>query len=86
MASGGTADGRWAPAVRPNPHEVPDSMSATPSTRSAAVTLSAPAVLMIIAIALFALGGLGLGVGSFSVTDLGLAVFALAFLYDLLKR
>ena len=61
-------------------------MSATPSTRSAAVTLSAPAVLMIIAIALFVLGGLGLGVGSLSVTNLGLAVFALDFLYDLLKR
>lgn len=61
-------------------------MSSTPSTRSAAVTLSAPAVLMIIAIALFAMGGLGLGVGSLSVTDLGLACFALAFLYDLLKR
>ena len=74
------------PAVRPNPHEVPDSMSATPSTRSAAVTLSAPAVLMIVAIALFVMGGLGLGVGDLSVTDLGLAVFALAFLYDLLKR
>ena len=41
---------------------------------------------MIIAIALFVLGGLGLGVGSLSVTNLGLAVFALAFLYDLLKR
>jgi len=42
---------------------------------------------MIVAIALFILGGLGLGVGSsLSVTDLGLAVFALAFLYDLMKR
>ena len=61
-------------------------MSATPSTRSAAVTLSAPAVLMIVAIALFVMGGLGLGVGDLSVTDLGLASFALAFLYDLLKR
>lgn len=67
-------------------YEVPDSMSVTPSTRSAAVTLSAPAVLMIIAVALFVLGGLGLGVGDLSVTDLGLAVFALAFLYDLMKR
>ena len=75
-----------APAARPVPHEVPDSMSATPSTRSAAVTLSAPAVLMIVAVVLFILGGLGLGVGSSVVTDLGLAVFAMAFLYDMMKR
>lgn len=86
MASGVRRADDAMPAIRPHPHEVPDSMSATPSTRSAAVTLSAPAVLMIIAIALFVMGGLGLGVGSLSVTDLGLAVFALAFLYDLLKR
>ncbi len=61
-------------------------MSATPSTRSAAVTLSAPAVLMIVSVALFLLGGLGLGVGDLSLTDLGLATFALAFLYDMMKR
>jgi hypothetical protein len=61
-------------------------MSATPTTRSAAVTLSAPAVLMIVSIAMFILGGLGLGVGDLSLTDLGLATFALAFLYDLMKR
>jgi hypothetical protein len=61
-------------------------MSATPSTRSAAVTLSAPAVLMIVAVALFILGGLGMGVGDLSLTDLGLATFSLAFLYDMMKR
>lgn len=61
-------------------------MSATPSTRSAAVTLSAPAVLMILAMILFVFGGLGLGIGDLSLTDFGLAVFAMAFLYDLMKR
>ena len=61
-------------------------MSVTPTTRSAAVTLSAPAVLMIVAVVLFIMGGLGLGIASLSLTDLGLAVFALAFLYDLMKR
>jgi hypothetical protein len=41
---------------------------------------------MIVAVALFILGGLGLGVGDLSLTDLGLATFALAFLYDMMKR
>jgi hypothetical protein len=74
------------PATWSATHEVSAFMSATPSTRPAAVTLSAPAVLMILAVILFVLGGLGFGIGDLSVTDFGLAVFAMAFLYDLMKR
>jgi len=58
----------------------------TTQTQTATFTLGVQAVFLILAVALFALSALGLHVGSLSLGDFGLACFAMAFLYDALKR
>ncbi|MGZ3586272.1 MAG: hypothetical protein ACXWQ6_01960 [Candidatus Limnocylindrales bacterium] len=58
----------------------------TTQTQAASFTLGVQAVFLIVAVALFLLSALGLRFGSISLTDFGLACFAFAFLYDVMKR
>jgi hypothetical protein len=48
-------------------------------------SLGPPTILLVIAIVLFALSAIGVHVGSLSLTDFGLALFALAFAVDRLQ-
>lgn len=55
-------------------------------SQTATFTLGIQAVFLILSVALFTLSALGLHVGSLSFADFGLACFAMAFLYDAIKR